>query len=621
MAEAAPGASAAPADLVRVPPGARSLRRLPRLLARALAITWEAAPDRLAVAVALQVLGGAALAAQLLLARAALSRIADGDDVGDVLAQLAAFAALTALVLFADQYRRESQRLLGELVARHATGQVLDVAAAADLLDHDRPAFHDRLDRARVNAASRPVQMVTGLLGLATAVFAILGISAALFATHPWLLALLAAASLPVWYSTTRSARAAHDFARRQTERDRRRFHFAMLLTAREPAAELRAFRLAPFFRRRYDELYDLRLQDLRRLVRVRLGVAAAAAVVTAALTTGLIGYLIWAVTEGRMTVGDAAAGAAAVVLLGQQLQVAAGAAGSLFESSLFLEDFTGFLADRPAADRAPTSDGAAAQLPFDEIRLDDVSFTYPSGGRPALDGVSLRIGAGEVVALVGENGSGKTTLAKLMAGLYEPDSGVVLWDGADRRQLDPERLASSVAVLFQDYVRYVMSVGDNIVAGRHELAQDDERLRDAARRAGAARFVERLPSGFDTLLGPAFHGGSDLSVGQWQRIGLARALFRDGGLLILDEPTAALDARSEADLFARIRDVSGRQTVVVISHRFSSVRTADRIYVLADGRIVEQGTHATLLAAEGLYAELFTVQAAAYLDGSPEPR
>lgn len=616
------GERVTPSDIVRVAPGARSLRRLPVLVGRAIAITWRAAPGHLAAAVLLQVVGGVAIAAELLVARSAIAQIADGAEAGDVVPELVGFGALTAIVLFSQQFRRESQRLLGELVARYATGQVLDVAARADLLDHDRPDFHDRLDRARVNAGNRPVQMVTGLLGLVTSVFAVIGIGGALFATDTRLLLVLVAASLPVWLSTTRSARAAHEFARRQTERDRRRFHFATLLTGREPAAELRAFRLAPAFRRRYEELYDARLADLRRLVVVRLVVAGVAAAVTAVLTTGLVAYLINAVVDGRLSVGDAAAGAAAVVLLGQQLQTAAGAAGSLFESSLFLEDFTGFVAASGSASPEPAAPAAPVpQVPFERLSVEDVSFTYPSGSRPALHGVSLEIRAGEVVALVGENGSGKTTLAKLIAGLYQPEAGAVRWDGVDRRELDEECLASTVAVLFQDYVRYVMPVADNITAGRHELAADEQRMRDAARRAGAAPFVERLPDGYATLLGPAFQGGSDLSVGQWQRIGMARALFRDARLLILDEPTAALDARSEADLFARIRDVSGEQTVVVISHRFSSVRTADRIYVLAEGRIVEEGTHAALMARGGLYAELFTLQAAAYVDDGAEPR
>jgi ATP-binding cassette subfamily B protein len=316
------------------------------------------------------------------------------------------------------------------------------------------------------------------------------------------------------------------------------------------------------------------------------------------------------------MSLAGAGAAAAAIMLLGSQLRGVATGAGQLFESSLFIEDFNSFVRSMPLMVAHGLGGGAEPPASFDVLRAEGVTFTYPSRDEPSLWEVSIEIGKGEVVALVGENGSGKTTLAKVLAGLYRPDSGRVMWDGLDTRDFDPHMWRDRVAVLFQDFVRYVLSARENISVGKWTRSSDRPATEHAAHKAGVSALIGGLAEGYETLLGPEFLGGVDISGGEWQRFALARAFFRNAPFIILDEPTAALDPRSEAALFASIRQLFQDRSTLLISHRFSSVRSADRIYVLDRGRVIERGTHDELMRQGGVYAELFTLQASAYLEG-----
>ena len=257
---------------------------------------------------------------------------------------------------------------------------------------------------------------------------------------------------------------------------------------------------------------------------------------------------------------------------------------------------------------------------PFQRLAAEAVTFAYPGAARPSLLDVDVEIRAGEIIALVGENGSGKTTLAKVLCGLYEPSGGAVTWDGADLATLDPAAVRQQLTVIFQDFVRYSLTLRENITLGRPEAAEDEERMLRAAGLADVSRIAARLDDGFDTRLGREFGRSLDLSGGQWQRVALARAFFRDAPFLVLDEPTAALDARAEHDLFQRIRALAAGRSVLLITHRFGNVRSADRIYVLHRGKVVEQGSHDDLMSQHGRYADLFTLQASAYLDPTSPP-
>jgi ATP-binding cassette subfamily B protein len=416
----------------------------------------------------------------------------------------------------------------------------------------------------------------------------------------------------PAWLLVRRASRSTYRFTAAQARRDRRRSYLSMVLVGKLDAKEVRAYDLGPPLKSRHDELYDERITDVRAIVRERTLLGLAGSASTAILAGLTVAALAWYATSGRTSLAAAGAATAALLLLVQRLQSLQNSLASLYESSLFIEDFTGFVAELQQQVRNRPS----VPAPDDpsEIVATDITFRYPSSPGDVLHEVSLTVRRGEVVALVGENGSGKTTLAKILAGLFRPTGGSVAWDGVDLAACDDRTIRDRVAVLFQDFSHFQLSLAENIVLGRWTEAGDTERRDEAVHRSGLDEVVAALPLGVDTNLGPEFLGGIDLSGGQWQRLALAKALFRRAPLVILDEPTAALDPKAESELYERMRGLYAGSAVLLISHRFNSVRSADRIYVLDGGRVVEEGKHEELMAMQGMYADLFTRQAAGYL-------
>jgi ATP-binding cassette, subfamily B, bacterial len=600
-------------DEALAPPRRRRLRDLPGLTGGAVGLVWRAARRELLITSGLQFVSSIGLGAQLLVSRSLLEHILAGHQrgYGAAVPDIAILAVIIGIVAISNAARSEIQRTLGELVARYATTRVIEISTAVDLLAFEVPAFHDRQQRAVVNASFRPVQMTTGLLGVLGGLLSTIGVGAALLTIQPLFLLIVLVSFVPIWLATVAASKGMYRYAFEQTERDRRRLYLQVVLTNKDHAKEVRAYDAGGFLSRRFADLYDQRISALREVVRRRTFQAVGGAALTALLIGGALGLIIAFVADGRLSLAGAGAAAGGILLLSSQLQGLALSAGSLYESSLFITDFTGFVSLLPQV----TSARGEQPVPerFESISARDVSFTYPSRSEPALRDVSLELPEGQVIALVGENGSGKTTLAKILAGLYPPGSGSVLWDGRDIAQLDPSALRARMAILFQDFVRYQLSAWENIGFGNGRLVDDQAAIVAAAKSAGAHEFLSELPEGYDTMLGPEFYGGVDLSGGQWQRVALARAFLRDARLIILDEPTASLDPRAEVELFARVRELFAGRTVVLISHRFASVRMADHIHVLDRGRIVEHGSHSALMAAQGTYAHLFTLQASAY--------
>ena len=595
--------------------GPRSLRRLAALVARSLRTVWASGRAAFCAVVGLQVVAAGALAAQVLTVERVLDAILAVADDADALPRLwlpvGVLAGLTAVTGLVGAVQGNVERLLGERVIAYTWRDVLRTSTSVSLRHFEDPDFFDRLQRVETNAIYRPYQVTQGVVLVIGSALASLGLGAALVSLHPALLPLLLLGGLPLVLTSRRESRLEFDFAVRQTAAERMREYLVLLQTGRDEAAEVRAFDLAPELGRRLDASYRRYLADLRGHLRRRSVLAALGNLGAAVALAGTLVALVWLVARGEVAVAAAGAAIVAIRMLATQVQAVTNGVRLVFESGLFLDDVAAFLAIRPDDEDA---DRLEAPPTFETVETAAVSFTYPGAQQPALDGVSVRIRAGEVVALVGENGSGKTTLTKLVAGLYAPDAGSVLWDGVDARRLTGSSLRRRVTVIFQDFVQYAFSAADNIAIGRPGEEVDLDRVRAAAAAAGIERTLAGLPEGWSTPLSREFPGGRDLSGGQWQRVALARALYRDAPLVVLDEPTAAMDARAEHDLFASLRTVLAGRSALVVSHRFSTVRTADRIYVLDAGRVIEEGTHDELMAAGGRYAELFRLQAAAYL-------
>jgi ATP-binding cassette subfamily B protein len=499
--------------------------------------------------------------------------------------------------------------LLADRFTRHVSIRVMEHASRLDLSSYEDPVFYDKLERARVQATDR-IAMVQALGTVAQQVIAAVSLSVGIVWFSPWLLALLVGAVVPAFLGESHFAFEGYSLNIRQTPVRRQLDYLRTLGASKESAKELKLFGLSGFLSGKYARLSNQLYDQNIRLARRRLLAGALLSLLSTAAYYGAYADVIYQTVLGHLTWGSLQFLAGALAAASTNIQNIFSTFSGIADQSLFLTDLVEFLRVQPRIASKP--DALPAPRPIrDGFQFQRVCFAYPNSKRLVLDSLNLRIARGERIALIGENGQGKTTIVKLLTRLYDPTAGQILLDGVDLREYSVEDLHSQIGVIFQDFMRYELSARENIAAGRIDAAESA--IRQAAHKSLADGVIDGLPRGYEQLLGRRFEGGVDLSGGEWQKVALARAYLRDAQILILDEPTAALDARSEYEVFQRFADLTNGRMALLISHRFSTARMADRLVVLEEGRIAEQGNHQQLVALGGRYSRMFELQASSY--------
>ncbi len=597
----------------------RGARETGRAVVRVLRLVWATSPRLTLLLAAMTLAQSLVPAAQVQLLRSLTDAVVNGatGGGGDAAIRLVIWLAVIQAALFlasslAQTLGNIAQQLLQERLAIHVQLLIMGHANTLDLVDFENAAYYDQLQQAQRESANRPVQMVSQVFNLARSVITFVSITAILFALSPWVALAALLSPIPAFISGSRYGWWGFLQMRRQSPTRRILSYLTTLMTTDEYAKEVKLYTLGDHFLARYRRTADSYYAETRSLLlrRYLSGFGWGALTILASAGTGL--YVAWLAVRGRVSIGEFAAFSAAVVQVQGAFQGILGGVQGIYEHGLYLSTLYDLL-DRKPTIAAPPDPVPIARPIRRGVEFRHVTYRYPGNEEPSLDDVSFTIEPGETVALVGRNGAGKTTLVKLLGRLYEPTEGQILIDGVDIRDYDPAELRRQFSVMFQDYATYQFSAADNIGVGDVDQVTDDAKIARAASRSGADEVIGNLPEGYATTLGKWFDGGHQLSGGEWQKVALARAFMRDAQILILDEPTAALDAQAEHDLFSRITDLTDGRIALFISHRFSTARMADRIFVLEKGRLVESGTHLELMSMEGRYAGLFELQAASY--------
>jgi ATP-binding cassette subfamily B protein len=597
-------------------PATGRARRVQRNLRQGLSLAWAASPKALVRYTVLGMVNAAMPPITVVLGARLVNQIAAAS--GGALAfrtmvpVLVGLWLATAVQRALGAYMGYGRNLFVRRVQLEAERRLLAQASRVDIGHFDNSDWHDRLARAKRDVSWRPGDLTWSVLGLSSNLVSI-ALMAGLLASLHWVLVVLALLSAVVSLALERRITVKmYELFYQETPEEREREYLGDLLVQPRTTKEIRAYVLPDYLLERHralsEQLFAIRERMFRTASRV-------------SLMTGLIGgttlaaayvFVAWRGSLGAISPGG-------VVLVVGAFASVAGTLGNISSTfvavdqhTTFLEDYFSFLSIEPLVP-VPSAPKTIAAPRIDAIDFDTVSFSYPGGSGPALTDLTLPIRKGELIALVGENGAGKSTLVKLLLRFYDPDAGAIRVNGIDLREMDPESLRNRIGVLFQDYATYELSVRENVVMGRPGGPVDDDRVIEALHDARSEWLLKRMPKGLDAKVGRLFEGGHDLSGGEWQRLALARIMYRDADIWILDEPTSSLDPEAEAAIFAELKENLRGRIGIVISHRFSTVRIADRIAVIAGGRVAEIGTHDELLRAGGRYAQLFELQAAGY--------
>jgi ATP-binding cassette subfamily B protein len=607
----------APVTGKETPPTAKGrARRVWRNLRQGMALAWAASPRSLTRYTVLGMVNATMPPVAVLLGARLVNRIADARvqslHLADLLPIVLGLWITTSVQRTIGAYMGYGRNLFVRRVQLEAERRLLIQASKLDLGHFDNSDWYDRLARAKRDISWRPGDLTWSVLGLSGNIVSIL-LMATLLASLHYILVLLALASAVLSMALERRVTARlYEFFYKETPEEREREYLGDLLVQPRNTKEIRAYVLADYLLGRHRGLSETLFKQREQMYRLGTRTSLLTGLLTGTILA--LAYVFVAVQGVAGTIGPGGV----VLVIGAFTSVSGtlGQISSTFVSvdqhTTFLEDYFSFLAIEPLVP-TPAAPHPLPEGPITAIDFDDVTFQYPGGSEPAVSGLSLQVKSGELLALVGENGAGKSTLVKLLLRFYDPDRGSVRVGGVDLREVDPETLRNRIGVLFQDYASYELSVRENVVMGRPDDTADDERVMEALRNSRSEWLVRKMPKGLDSKVGRLFEGGHDLSGGEWQRIALARIMYRNADIWILDEPTSSLDPEAEAGIFAELKENLKGRIGIVISHRFSTVRIADRIAVIADGRVTELGTHEELLRAGGRYAQLFELQAAGY--------
>jgi ATP-binding cassette subfamily B protein len=543
---------------------------------------------------------------------ASIQAVHDPDRFRTVFYYLIVELILFLLSTAFSHSRRLIQQLIQLQLANRIRAEIIRKALTLEMAFFEHPDFYDRLQNARREGGYKPVELVNDSFQIVQSMITMISFAALMLRFSPWLVVILLATSIPAFIAETRFSEQGFRLLTRRAPETRQINYLARLLTEDSAAKEIKLFNLGDRLLARYVTLFAKFFEEDKSLAIRRAAVGFSLGLIATMGFYGSYAWIVWRTVHGNISLGDMTL-YLTIFRQGQStFQSILSAVGNIYENNLFMANYFEFLDIMPQMRVA----APAKKLPVSlarGIEFRGVGFRYPDSEEWVLRDIDLSIRPGEKIALVGHNGAGKTTLIKLLSRLYDPTSGVILFDGIDIRDIDPLELRQRIGVIFQDFVRYHLPASENIGFGQIEAADQMDKIISSARKSGAHAMIEDLPEGYQTMLGRWFHGGHELSLGQWQRIALARAFMRDAEILVLDEPTASLDAQTEYEIFRHFQELTEGKMAILISHRFSTVRMADRIVVIEGGRITEIGSHQELLRREGIYAQLFSMQAEGY--------